>query len=103
MGQVRYSPRAAAKVKSLCDFYEAFDPNLSQRARDTIVKALNLLVRHPHIGRPYPERSKFRERVIPFGASHFVALYYFDESDGDIIVVAVKHEREFAYELDEGL
>jgi plasmid stabilization system protein ParE len=101
MGEVRYSPRAAAKIKSLCEYYADIDPQLADKARSAIVESLNLLIERPRIGRPAIERPKFRERVIRFGSSHFLALYYLDEITGDVLVVAIRHEREMGYPKDD--
>lgn len=97
MRQVRFSLRAAAKLKTLCEFYAEIDVELGDRARHTVVNTLDKLIEHPGIGRPYPDRPKFRERIIRFGASHFLALYFLDVQSGDIIIVGLRHEREMGY------
>jgi plasmid stabilization system protein ParE len=97
MGEVRYAPRAAAKLMNLCEFYENLDVALGDRVRNTIVNALNPLIEHPGIGRPDIELPKFREKVIRFGSSNFLALYYVDGVSGDVIIVSLRHEREMAY------
>jgi ParE toxin of type II toxin-antitoxin system, parDE len=92
MGKVKYSPKAAAKIRTTCEFYKQFDSELPSRARLTIVSSL---------GRPWLLNLNYRERVIPFGSSHFLALYQFDETSGDILVLGIRHEREMSYGLED--
>lgn len=101
MGKVKFSAQAAVKVKKACAFYGKFDPTLSPRVRVAIVSSLSKLLDNPNIGRPWPLNLAYREKVIPFGASNFLALYQIDERNGDILILALRHEREKGYDLDE--
>jgi plasmid stabilization system protein ParE len=101
MGKVKYSPKAAAKIRTTCEFYKQFDSELPRRARNTIVSSLLRLLDHPKVGRPWLLNLNYRERVISFGSSHFLALYQFDETNGDILVVGIRHEREMSYGLED--
>jgi len=57
------------------------------------VKALRA---HPEIGRPVEEMPpEFREWVIEFGHSAYVALYHFDGKQ--VVLLAVRHGREAGY------
>jgi plasmid stabilization system protein ParE len=95
--QVRYSLAAAQKIRQLCDYYAAIDPELRRRAMSAIVTSLNALAQRPRIGRPFFLDVAYRERIIRFGSSHFVALYRIDEDNGFILVSAIRHEREMGY------
>ena len=100
MGQVIYSNLAAKKIRTACDFYAKFDEKLGQQLRSTIVSSLNKLAYNPKIGRPCIENLAYRERIIPFGGSHFLALYRIEEIDGGIVILSIRHERELDYELE---
>jgi plasmid stabilization system protein ParE len=98
MGQVKYSLQAQAKIASVCAFYTALDEKLGERAMAIIATSIDKLAEHPKTGRPFLENLNYRERVIPFGSSHFIALYRINDG-GDVIVVSLRHEREMGYEL----
>lgn len=101
MGEIKYSTRAKAKISSACEFYAAFDEKLGERAMTAITISINKLALNPKIGRPSLENLNYRERLIPFGSSHFLALYRIDDA-GDVIVVSLRHERELGYDFDTG-
>jgi plasmid stabilization system protein ParE len=103
MRAVRYTPNATHCIQRACDFYGTVDIELRRRALTTIVKALNMLADHPQMGRPCPENPIFRERIIAFGGSHFLALYRIDETDGTVVILALRHERELGYDLKEDI
>ena len=98
MGTVRYSIEAAAKIKRACEFYETLDQGLYKKAMLAITSSLSKLADRPKVGRPFVHNMNYRERFIPFGSSHFIALYRIDEMDGSVVVVALRHEREMGYE-----
>jgi plasmid stabilization system protein ParE len=100
MGQVKYSRQAKLKISSACSFYAALDEQLGERAMIAIVSSLDKLAANPKVGRPFLENLNYRERVIPFGSSHFLALYRTNE-EGDVLVVSLRHERELGYEIGE--
>ncbi len=50
----------------------------------------------PKIGHPVEEG--FRELVIDFGSSGYLALYDFDEMFDTITVYAVRHQKESDYQ-----
>ena len=61
-----------------------------------IFDALNLLVRHPRIGRPVAGGR--RELVIGQGARGYVARYRYDRLDDEIVVLALRAQREVGFE-----
>jgi toxin ParE1/3/4 len=60
-----------------------------------IVEALEILVRHPLIGRPV--RSGKRELVIGSGSRGYVALYRFIADADTVFVLALRSQREAGY------
>jgi len=60
-----------------------------------ILDALQLLVLHPLIGRPVAGGS--RELVMGRGSRGYVALYGYDEARDEVIVNAVRGQREVGF------
>lgn len=62
---------------------------------ELIAEAVELLVRHPLIGRPveYP----LRELVISRGRTGYVALYSFEENRDAVLILSIRHQREAGY------
>ena len=53
------------------------------------------LGQHPGLGRPVEEMPQYRELLIEFGDSGYVALY---RHEGDqVTVLALRHQREAGY------
>lgn len=100
MGQVKYSLQAQAKIASACAFYAALDEKLGERAMSIIITSIDKLADHPKTGRPFLENLNYRERVIPFGSSHFLALYRINDV-GDVVIVSLRHERELGYDMED--
>ena len=66
------------------------------RAVKTIRQAVNMLGKHPEIGRPFEDLPlEYREQVIEFGQGTYVALHHFDGKE--VVILAVRHGREAGY------
>jgi plasmid stabilization system protein ParE len=59
---------------------------------EAIFEALEILVRHPLVGRPVENRK--RELVIGRGARGYVALYRLDPRSDAVVVLALRGQRE---------
>lgn len=96
MPQVKYAPGAILDLQRLREFLRPKNPVLAQRAAETIMKAVQVLGLQPQIGRPVDDMpDEYREWVIDFGDSGYVARYRFD---GEVIVIlAVRHQKELDY------
>jgi plasmid stabilization system protein ParE len=57
-----------------------------------IESAVAVLADHPFIGRVV--EIGFRELIISRGKTGYVALYFFDESRDQVVIHAVRHQRE---------
>ena len=68
----------------------------ARRAGEVIVRSVKLLGSHPHVGRMVDDLPEdFREWVIDFGESGYVARY---RVDGDIVtILAIRHQREAGF------
>lgn len=62
---------------------------------DLITDALNILQRHPRIGRPV--EAALCELVISRGETGYLAMYEYDEAADLVVVLAVWHQREQDY------
>lgn len=96
MPQVVYTPEAIADIRRLYYFLSRKDAQAAADAIRGIRQALRLLTAHSEAGRPVRERpAMFREWVIEYGGSGYVALYTFDGTE--CVVLAIKHQREMGY------
>jgi plasmid stabilization system protein ParE len=96
MPQVIYAPGAIRDLQRLREFLRPKNPVAAKRAADTIVKALQVLGLQPQIGRSVEDMpDQYREWVIDFGDSGYVARYRFD---GEAVnILAVRHQKEVGY------
>ena len=96
-----YSQQAFADLERLTDFLAETDPSAAARTVGLIEEAVALLRRHPLIGRPV--EHELRELVISRGRTGYVALYSFEEAREVVLILAIRHQREAGYWVqDEG-
>ena len=96
MPQVRYAPGAIRDLQRLREFLRLKNSAAAQRAGETIVKAVQILGHQPQVGRPVENMpDEYREWLIDFGDSGYVAKY---RIDGDsVTILAVRHQKEAGY------
>ncbi len=97
MPRLILSRRAVADLQRCRKFLADRDAAAAVRAADAISAGLRLLTRTPQAGRPVIAEPTFRELVIPFGATGYVALYCFDRDDDAVTILALRHQREAGY------
>ncbi len=95
MPQVIISMAASSHLRSIRRFYD--DPQIGDKAVGAINASIRLLILSPRAGRPIKNRPSLRERVIAFGNQGFVALYKFDQTTDEIMILAIRHQREAGY------
>ena len=96
MSQVIWSPAALADVQRLHDFLRDKDPIMAREAVKSIRQNVLILAGQPEIGRPLDDMPiEFREWLIDFGQSGYVALYRYDGVKA--IILAVRHQKEVGY------
>lgn len=86
---------AALDLTRLTDFLIQQLPDEAYNTVDIVLNALEILSRHPKIGRPV--KPGLRELVISRGASGYLALYQYDEAHDLALVLRVRHQRESGY------
>jgi plasmid stabilization system protein ParE len=68
----------------------------ARRAIKTIRAGVKILAYQPEVGRPVEDmEQEFREWLIDFGSSGYIALYRFDGKMTAILTV--RHQKEFGY------
>lgn len=72
------------------------NPLAAKRAGDSILKAIDVLGQQPQIGRLVEDMpDEYREWLIDFGDSGYVARYRFDGET--VTILAVRHQKEVGY------
>jgi toxin ParE1/3/4 len=92
---IRLSPRAQRDLDRITDHLLAHEVAGVDARMAEILDALQLLVRHPMIGRP--AAAGLRELVIGRGAHGYVALYHFDAAHEEVLVAALRAQREAGF------
>ena len=68
----------------------------TRSAGNNIKKTVQILGLQPQIGRPIADMPvEYREWVIDFGDSGYVARYRFEEEN--VIILAIRHQKEAGY------
>lgn len=92
MAKLEYSIDAIADIDRLINFLMSADLATALETYEIINDGLQLLKRHPKIGRMVANEK--RELIISRGSTGYVAIYSFDNLLNVVIVLAVKHQRE---------
>jgi plasmid stabilization system protein ParE len=91
-----WSPPALGDVQRLYRFLFSKDEFAARRAIKSIRTGVKILAHQPEAGRPVEDMEpEFREWVIDFGNSGYIALYRFDGKTATIL--AVRHQKEVGY------
>lgn len=96
MPHLIWSRSALQDVQRVYHFLANSNIDAAKRAVKTIRESVNIIARQPEIGRPVEDmQPEFREWMIGFGDSGYVALYRYD---GHVVVIlAVRHQKEAGY------
>ena len=96
MPRLIWSPEALADIQRLYRFLAAKSPDAAKRAVQAIRSEVKILASSPEIGRPATEMEpEFREWLVDFGDSGYVALYRYDGQTA--LILAVRHQKEVGY------
>lgn len=96
MTALRYARRALDDLEGLVDFLREDSLSDAVATYALVESALAMLTHHPLIGRTV--ESGFRELVISRGRTGYLALYRYDEAHDEVLVLAVRHQREAGYQ-----
>ncbi len=92
MAKLEYSLDAITDIDRLVNFLMGFDLAAALDTYGIINDGLQLLKRHPKIGRIVTGEK--RELAISRGSTGYVAVYTFDNLLDVVIVLAIKRQRE---------
>jgi plasmid stabilization system protein ParE len=95
MPRVIYSQRASQDLIRLYQFLAEKNPTAALRAITTIRDSISSLQSMPKMGRPI--EKGLREWIIDFSSSGYVALYDLHEITDELVVLAIKHQKEDGY------
>lgn len=96
MQKLIWSPEALLDVQRLYRFLAFKNPEAARRAVTAIRQGVKVLSLQPGIGRPVEELGDgFRDWVIDFGDSGYVARYRLDAHL--VIILAVRHQKEVGF------
>ncbi|MEX3556359.1 MAG: type II toxin-antitoxin system RelE/ParE family toxin [Burkholderia gladioli] len=96
MPRVIWTPPALNDVQRLYRFLAPKDANAARRAVQAIRAGVKVLAHQPCVGRPVDDMApEFREWLIDFGDSGYVARYRLDGETAAILTV--RHQKEAGY------
>lgn len=96
MPRLIWSPPALQDVQRLHRFLADKNADAARRAVKAIRESVKVLAHQPGIGRPAEDMEpEYREWIIDFGDSGYVALYRYDGETA--VILAVRHQRETGY------
>jgi addiction module RelE/StbE family toxin len=99
LAQLTYTAGALRDIERLADFLIDADAAVAVEAVELIVEAVEVLANHPLVGRK--AEKGYRELIISWGPSGYIALYSYERQQDTVLILAVRHQREAGYS-DEG-
>ena len=98
MPRLIWTPPALLDVQRLYRFLADKNPDAAKRAAKAIRDGVRVLARQPGVGRPVQDMpTQYREWMIDFGDSGYVALYRQAERVDLVAILAVRHQPEAGY------
>jgi plasmid stabilization system protein ParE len=96
MSRLIWSPAALIDVQRLYRFLAPKNIDAAKRAVMAVRQGVMVLAQQPGIGRPVDDLpSEFREWIIDFGDSGYIARY---RLEADVVMIlAVRHQKEVGY------
>ncbi len=96
MSRLIWSQLALLDVQRLYRFLAPKNLDAAKRAVKAIRQGVNVLGQQPGIGRPIEDMpEEFREWIIDFGESGYVARYRIDVTA--VTILAVRHQKEVGF------
>lgn len=96
MSRLIWSPSALLDVQRLYRFLAPKNSEAAKRAVQAIRQGVKVLEQQPGLGRPVEEMDdEFRDWIIDFGDSGYVARYRVDRQS--ITILAVRHQKEVGF------
>jgi plasmid stabilization system protein ParE len=96
MPRLIWAPAALLDVQRLYRFLATKNKAAAMRAVKVIRESVTIIAAQPEAGRPAEEMAaEYREWLINFGESGYVALYHYDGKRA--LILAVRHQKEVGY------
>jgi plasmid stabilization system protein ParE len=96
MPQLIWSPQALLDVQRLYRFLAPKSQDAAKRAVTAIRQGVKVLSLQPGMGRPVEEMDdEFRDWIIDFADSGYVARYRLDAEN--VMILAVRHQKEAGF------
>lgn len=96
MSRLIWSPSALLDVQRLYRSLAPKNPEAAKRAVQAIRQGVKVLEQQPGVGRPVEDMdNEFRDWIIDFGDSGYVARYRVDQQS--ITILAVRHQKEVGF------
>ena len=96
MQKLIWSPQALLDVQRLYRFLAPKNQDAAKRAVTAIREGVKVLSLQPAMGRLVPDMDdEFRDWIIDFGNSGYVARYRLDANN--LIILAVRHQKEAGF------
>lgn len=95
MTRIVYAPAVLADLDRLCEFLLESDPAAALTTGAIILRGVEVLAEHPLIGRPV--EAGLRELIVSRGHTGHVALYRYDVAKDQVMLLAIRHQREAGY------
>jgi plasmid stabilization system protein ParE len=96
MPRVIWSPAALLDVQRLYRFLAPQNIDAAKQAVKALRQGVKVLQLQPGIGRPIDDMpEEFREWIIDFGDSGYIARYRIDSEV--VMILAVRHQKEVGY------
>ena len=96
MPHLIWAPSALQDVQRVYRFLAEKNIDAAKRAAKVIREGVKILANQPEIGRPVEEMEpEYREWLIDFGDSGYIALYRYDGSMA--VILAVRHQKEAGF------
>jgi len=96
MPRLIWSESALRDVQRLYRFLADNNSEAAKRAVKAIRASVRVIAQHPEIGRPAEGMEpEYREWVIAFGDSGYIALYRYEGETA--LIVAVRHQKEVGH------
>lgn len=96
MPRIIFAPAAIRDMQRLRDFLHPKNADAARRAGEAIRQGVKALGVYPRMGRMVDDLpEQYREWLIDFGDSGYVARYRVD--DDAVTILAIRHQREAGY------
>lgn len=95
MTNVKVTPEAQSDIHRLIK--NTHDKHVAGRALEAVKSAILTLKDHPLIGKKFNNDPDLSEKIVPFGKTGYTVLYHYDAFIDEVIILAVRHQREAGY------